>query len=353
MAAALVTVLVWASAFVGIRSAGRGLSPGALSLGRLVVGLVVLTIVCLIRHERFPSRADLRPTWLALLPCGLLWFGVYNLTLNAGERRIDAGTAAMVVNVGPILIALLAGHFLHEGFPRNVLAGCAVAFSGVAIIALASATHTATTTGVLLCLTAAVAYAGGAVTQKVVLRRLSPLQTIWLCCAIGVLFFLPFAQQLATELGSAAPGVIGWTVYLGTFPTALGFLTWAFALSRSNVGRLGATTYLIPPLSVLLGWLLLGETPAPLAYLGGAICLCGSRSAAGGTVPRPRQPPVQLSVCQRRSRRRGRCGRFVQERGDELLVSGRNALHQGPDGGGSPRAQRASLRARGDSSRTV
>ena len=138
LAAALVTVLVWASAFVGIRSAGRGLSPGALSLGRLVVGLVVLTIVCLIRHERFPSRADLRPTWSALLPCGLLWFGVYNLTLNAGERRIDAGTAAMVVNVGPILIALLAGHFLHEGFPRNVLAGCAVAFSGVAVIALAS-----------------------------------------------------------------------------------------------------------------------------------------------------------------------------------------------------------------------
>lgn len=275
LVAALVTVLVWASAFVGIRSAGRHFSPGALSLGRLTVGLVVLTAISAIKKERLPSLSDLRAVWSVLLTCGVLWFGIYNLALNAGEQRIDAGTAAMVVNLGPILIALLAGYFLREGFPRNVLAGCAVSFSGVAVIALANATHSATTAGVLLCLTAAVVYAGGAVTQKVVLRRLSPLQTVWACCVIGVVFFLPFSGQLAGELGSASPSAVGWTVYLGAFPTAVGFLTWAFALQRTNVGRLGATTYLIPPLSVLLGWLLLGETPAPLAYLGGAICLLG------------------------------------------------------------------------------
>ena len=51
--------------------------------------------------------------------CGLLWFGVYNVALNEGERYVDAGTAAMLVNVGPILIALLAGVILKEGFrPR-------------------------------------------------------------------------------------------------------------------------------------------------------------------------------------------------------------------------------------------
>jgi drug/metabolite transporter (DMT)-like permease len=49
--------------------------------------------------------------------------------LNSGERRVDAGTAAMLVNVGPVLIAILAGLLLHEGFPRALFAGCAVAFS--------------------------------------------------------------------------------------------------------------------------------------------------------------------------------------------------------------------------------
>jgi drug/metabolite transporter (DMT)-like permease len=275
LVAALVTVFFWASAFVGIRSAGRSFSPGALSLGRLAVGLVVLAAVMVVRGERLPARADLRAAAPGLVPCGLLWFGAYNLMLNSGERRVDAGTASMLVNVGPVLIALLAGIVLHEGFPPNLLLGCAVAFTGVVVIALASTTRSAPAGGVALCLGAAVAYAGGVVAQKVALRRLTPLQTIFLCCAIGVVFFLPFAGKLVSEGGSAPTGAVGWVVYLGVFPTAVGFLTWAFALARTDAGRLGATTYLVPPLSILLGWLWLGESPAALAYLGGALCLAG------------------------------------------------------------------------------
>src|SRR5215212_3622187 len=139
LAAALVTVCFWASAFVGIRSAGRAFSPGALSLGRLVVALVALGAVCALRRERLPARDDLRAMALPLLFCGLLWFGAYNLMLNAGERRVDAGTAAMLVNVGPILIAILAGVLLREGFPRMLFAGVAVAFAGVTIIGFATA----------------------------------------------------------------------------------------------------------------------------------------------------------------------------------------------------------------------
>jgi drug/metabolite transporter (DMT)-like permease len=272
--AALATVVMWASAFVGIRSAGRTLSPGALSLGRLLVALVVLTLIGAVRGERLPSRTDLRAVAPVLLPYGIAWFGAYNLMLNAGERRVDAGTAAMLVNVGPVLIALLAGLFLHEGLPRNLLAGCVVAFAGVTTIAFASSVS-ATSFGILLCLGSAAAYAVGAVTQKVVLRRLTALQTILLCCLIGVIFFLPFTPQLIREARAAPAGALGWTLYLGAVPTALGFVLWAFALARTNVGRLGAMTYLVPPLSVLLSWLWLGQTPAALAYLGGALCLAG------------------------------------------------------------------------------
>lgn len=272
LGAALVTVLLWASAFVGIRSAGRVFAPGALSLGRLVVAVVALAIL---GRLPLPSRAALRAASLPLLVCGVLWFGAYNLALNAAERRVDAGTAAMLVNVGPVLIAVLAGLLLHEGFPRALFAGCAIAFGGVAVIAVASSSRSATTAGVLLCLAAALAYAGGVVAQKVVLRSLSGAQTIFLCCVIGTLACTPFAPQLVRELGGAPGGSIGWLVYLGLGPTALGFSTWAFALRRTDAGRLAATTYLVPPVSILLGWLWLGESPAALAYSGGALCLAG------------------------------------------------------------------------------
>jgi drug/metabolite transporter (DMT)-like permease len=273
--AASATILLWASAFVGIRSAGRAFSPGPLSLGRLVVAAAVLAALGLARGERLPTRAQLRAAGPTLLLCGLLWFGAYNLALNAGERRVDAGTAAMLVNVGPVLIAILAGLLLREGFPRSLFVGCAVAFAGVVVIALAASNHAATTRGALLCLAAAVAYAGGAVSQKIVLRSLSGTQTIFLCCLIGAAACLPFGAQLGHELVRAPGGSIGWLVYLGVAPTALGFSTWAFALRRMDAGRLAATTYLVPPLSILLGWLWLGESPAALAYLGGALCLAG------------------------------------------------------------------------------
>src|ERR1700744_4203628 len=89
-----ITVALWASAFVAIRYADRELSPGALALGRLVVGSIALGLMVLVRRDPLPGRRELP----GILVCGVLWFGLYNVALNAAERRVDAGTAAMLVN---------------------------------------------------------------------------------------------------------------------------------------------------------------------------------------------------------------------------------------------------------------
>ena len=270
--AAGVTVVLWASAFVAIRHVGREFSGGALSLGRLLVGSAVLGAVLLRRGWVTPTAAE----WRLLLVCGVLWFGVYNVALNEAERRLDAGTAAMLVNIGPILIAVLAGTLLHEGFPRRLVLGTVVAFGGVVVIGASTSSREATQGwGVLLCVLAAVSYAIGVVTQKPLLGRLPGLQVTWTACTIGAVACLPYAPALVHETGAARVSSVGWIVYLGAFPTAVAFTTWAYALSRTSAGRMGATTYLVPPLAVLLGWLVLDETPAGLAFVGGALCLSG------------------------------------------------------------------------------
>jgi drug/metabolite transporter (DMT)-like permease len=136
----------------------------------------------------------------------------------------------------------------------------------------------------LLALGAAVAYAGGVVSQKPALTRVSPLQATFVCCLVGTLVCAPFAATLVEDARDASGCALVWAVYLGAFPTALAFTTWAFALARTNAGRLGTTTYLVPPLSILMGWAFLDESPAPLAFAGGALCLAGvavARSRAG------------------------------------------------------------------------
>ena len=277
--AAAVTVLLWASAFVAIRHVGTEFSAGALALARLAVGSVVLGALLFVRRpqtavparRQWPAKRD----WPQLLACGLLWFGVYNVALNAAERRLDAGTAAMVVHIAPLLIAVLAGLTLGEGFPRQLVLGSLVAFGGVLLIGTSTSTGGAETWGVVLCVIAAVAYAVGVVSQKPLLDRLPAAQVTWLACTIGAVSCLPFAPALVHELRTASPATIWWVVYLGAVPTALGFTTWAFALRRTSAGRLGATTYLVPVVAIGLAWLFLGETPALLALVGGAVCLVG------------------------------------------------------------------------------
>jgi drug/metabolite transporter (DMT)-like permease len=270
--AGLVTVTLWGSAFVGIRAAGEALSPGSIALGRLVVSSVILGAVAVVRRERLPPRRDLLP----IAAYGVLWLAVYSVTLNAAERLVDAGTAAMLVNTGPILIALLAGTFLHEGFPRGLFAGLAVAFAGCIMIGIATTrSGSRAGLGILLCIAAAFAYAVAVVVQKPVLARVSPFQVTWLGVTAATIACLPFVPTLATEAVKASATAIGWTIYLGAFPTALGFASWTFALRRTSAGRMGSLTYLSPVVAILLGWVLLREAPPWLAIAGGALCLGG------------------------------------------------------------------------------
>jgi drug/metabolite transporter (DMT)-like permease len=272
LVAAFVTVGLWASAFVGIRDAGHHISPGALSLGRLIVATLALGALVAIRREPMPERSALP----RLAVVGLLWLGAYNVLLNAAERHVDAGTAAMLVNIGPVFIAVLAGLLLGEGFPRSLFAGCAVALAGAVLIGIATSEHGLdSATGALLCLAAAAAYAGGVIAQKPLLERNSGLTVTFLACAIAAVACLPFAPTLANDVGNAPSGSVAWVVYLGIVPTAIGFSTWAYALKRTSAGRMGAFTYLVPPVAVLLGWLLLSESPPALALAGGVLCLIG------------------------------------------------------------------------------
>ncbi|HEY6758109.1 MAG TPA: DMT family transporter [Baekduia sp.] len=275
LGAALTTVVLWASAFVGIRAAGRDLSAGSLTLARLLVGSIALGAFAVAKRERLPPAQDV-PRLVAL---GVLWFGIYNLALNEAERHVDAGTAAMLVNVGPVIIAVLAGTVLHEGFPRTLVAGCATAFVGAVMIGAATTDRLTPSLGAVLCLVAAFAYAIAVITQKPLLTRSSPLTVTTLACVTGAVCCLPFAPQLVSESQDAASSTLAWTVYLGLFPTAIAFTTWAYALSHTSAGRMGATTYLVPPLATLMGWAYFDETPPALALAGGALCLAGAALA--------------------------------------------------------------------------
>jgi drug/metabolite transporter (DMT)-like permease len=276
-AAVAFTILAWASAFVVIRGVAPHVGGGALALGRLMVGAVALGILVLAqRRWVWPTRRD----WGRLVLYGVGWFAAYNVALNLAEHTLDAGTTAMIVGIGPILIALGAGLFLGEGIPRWLAIGAAVAFLGVILIGIgttlaSSGDHPIDPIGVVWAVIAAVVYAVGVVAQKPMAGRLPASQITLIGCVIGLIACLPFTGQLVSELASAPSAAWIGVIYLGVVPTALAFTTWGFALGRMPAGQLGVTTYIVPPLAIVMGLIFFAEVPAPLAIAGGVLSLAG------------------------------------------------------------------------------
>lgn len=290
LVAIAVTLVAWASAFIVIRGSGADYSPGALALGRMIVGTAALGVLTIGRRWVRPTRREL----LMILAFGALWFGAYNVLLGLAEKTIDAGTTAMIVGIGPILIGLGSGLLLKEGVTRWLIIGTAAAFAGVLLIGISSGVDGAHLGyGVAAAVGAAITYAAGVLFQKPVLRRLPVSQVTFIGAVAGAVVCLPFAGSLVSDIAAAPLASTLGVVYLGVVPTAVAFTTWGFALSRMPAGQLGITTYLVPPLVIIAGLFVFREIPTVLAIAGGILCLAGvglsrrqSTSKLRKTIPR-------------------------------------------------------------------
>ena len=193
---------------------------------------------------------------------------------------MKAGTTAMIVGIGPILIALGAGLFLGEGIPRWLAIGAGVAFLGVILIGIGTSfasngARPIDPLGIVWAVVAAIVYAVGVLAQKPMAGRLPASQTTLIGCVIGLIACLPFTGQLISSLATAPTASWIGIVYLGIVPTALAFTTWGYALGRMPAGQLGVTTYIVPPLAIVMGLISFGEVPAALAIAGGVLSLIG------------------------------------------------------------------------------
>ncbi|WP_102263108.1 DMT family transporter [Mesobacillus jeotgali] len=267
----LLVILLWGSAFAGIRHGLEGYSPEHLSFLRLLIGSLALVCYAAVIKMKLPEMKD----WPVIFLFGFLGFAVYQTALSFGELTVSAGAASLLVSTSPVFIGLLGKMFFQERTGKWYWSGASISIIGIFFISFGAGGSFELGIGVLLILIASLSESLYFVFQKNYLDKYGALPftayTIW----AATLFMAFYSPGIVSQITEAPLGATISAIYLGLFPTVVAYFAIAYITAQSGASEATSSLYLTPAASFLIAWIWLGEAPAILTIAGGVITLIG------------------------------------------------------------------------------
>ena len=284
--AAIIAMLLWASAFPATRYVLQFYTPVTIMLLRFTAASITLIIIGIIRKMRVPRLRDM-PLFIASGISGVI---LYSYLFTTGSVTVVSGISSFIISTSPVFTLILSRIFLKEKVKIICWIGVIVSFIGLAGVTLTQITEFTFNFGVFLLICAAVS--SGVYT--IVIRKISltspDIKTAPDTCekpytaleattytiligTIGMVFFIPSAIR---EIPDSNLTVNLLVILMGVFPSGLAYLSWSYALSKADkLAHITVFTYLIPFISALIAYFWLNETLTIYALIGGLVIISG------------------------------------------------------------------------------
>lgn len=252
------TVICWAINFIGVKVVFHSAPPAGVALMRLIFVSVFFVVVALLRKEPLKYPPGLAPR---ILLQGFLAFGIYMILFLEGLNQTSPGTAAIIMAAAPILTAILSVVLKYEKFRPGLFVGAIFAFAGVGITMFFANAKESTMLGSLLVLVSACVWAVSVNVLKPILKEVSPFRAMTLSlpgafCALlpyGIVSLSHFQWQTMTPVWWL------WFFHIAIMSSGFAFVTYYAGIHLLGTGRAVMYHYFVPPLTVILSYLILGS----------------------------------------------------------------------------------------------
>ena len=268
---AIVCIIFWSLAYVFTRLTLQYFSAFSLGFLRYSIGSITLIIIGIITKMKLPEIKDV-PWFLA---AGASGFFLYIILFNMGMLSVSSATSSVIIATAPVITALLSHFIYHEKVMAYQWLAFLIEFIGVVVLALMNSTFSVNS-GILWLLIAAILFSIYNLLQRKLTKKYSALQATTFSLLSGTCMLAIFAPTAIKEL-SAAPAIQLFDLaFLGIFPSAIAYLAWAKAFSKSkNTSHVSNYLFVTPFLTTILGFVVNGEVPGNATAIGGGIIIWG------------------------------------------------------------------------------
>lgn len=274
----LALVAMWGSSFMFNRIAVASLPPLTVVAGRVGVAAIVLIVIVYAMGRRLPLPGR---DWWPYVVIALIGNALPFYLITWGQQVVESALAGILMAMMPLATIVLA-HFLIAGehLTRQRAAGFATGFLG--IVLLMGPAALAGIGGDVVRIVSQLAVLGGALCYALqsVLTRLIIRGDVLVSAAatllIAAIVVVPVALWLDRPwtLAPAASSVAA-VIWLGFAPTAIATILYFMLIRSAGPSFMSLVNYLSPGVAVMLGLLVMGETPSANAYFGLALILAG------------------------------------------------------------------------------